>query len=141
MRQPRGITLVTVLVFLGLAGGLYWLFAFGQAYWDNLEVKGILRQAANECYRQPNDEAIRQFVVDKLHRTFDVEGVDKAGGRELRMAIAFDDGDLQIQRSEVPKHVNIWLTYRRSVRLPLLGQERTVTFNEHAEQDLSPVRW
>jgi hypothetical protein len=37
--------------------------------------------------------------------------------------------------------VNIWFTYQRKVRLPLVNQERTLTFNDHAEQDLSPVRW
>jgi len=36
MRQPRGITLMTVLIFLALAG-VYCLFAFGQAFWDNFE--------------------------------------------------------------------------------------------------------
>src|SRR5229473_2175097 len=113
MPKPRGITLTTILIFLGLAAGVYCLFAFGQAYWDNLEVQGILRQAANECYRR----------------------------RDVRMPIVFDEGDLQIQRTEVPRFVNIWLTYQRKVTLPLVGQERILTFNDHAEQDLSPVRW
>src|SRR6266481_5439853 len=121
MPKARGITLMTILIFLGLAAGVYCLFAFGQAYWDNLEVQGILRQAANECYRQPDDAAVRLFIVSKLHSTF-------------------DEGDLQIQRTEVPRFVNIWLTYQRKVTLPLVGQERILTFNDHAEQDLSPVR-
>ncbi|HEX9574387.1 MAG TPA: hypothetical protein VF994_09850 [Myxococcales bacterium] len=141
MPKPRGITLMTVVIFLALAGGVYFLFAFGQAYWDNLEVNGILRQAANECYRQPDDQAVKQFILNKLHSAFDVAGEDKVGRREVRMAMVFDEGDLQIQRTEVPRYVNIWLTYQRKVRLPLVNQERTLTFNDHAEQDLSPVRW
>jgi len=120
---------------------VYCLFAFGQAYWDNLEVQGILRQAANECYRQPDDAAVRLFIVSKLHSTFDVVGEDRVGRRDVRMPIVFDEGDLQIQRTEVPRFVNIWLTYQRKVTLPLVGQERILTFNDHAEQDLSPVRW
>src|SRR5713101_1618306 len=109
MRKPRGITLMTVLIFLALAAGVYCLFAFGQAFWDNLEVNGILRQAANECYRQPDDQAVRQLILNKLHMSFDVAGEDKVG--------------------------------RSEVRMPLVNQERTLTFNDHAEQDLSPVRW
>ena len=141
MPKPRGITLTTILIFLGLAAGLYCLFAFGQAYWDNLGVQGILRQAANECYRQPDDAAVRLFVVSNLHATFDVVGEDRAGRRVARMPIQFNDGDLQIQRTEVPRYVHIWLTYQRKVTLPLVGQERVLTFIDHAEQDLSPTRW
>ncbi|HEX9604037.1 MAG TPA: hypothetical protein VF973_09830 [Myxococcales bacterium] len=141
MRKPRGITLMTVLIFVALAAGVYCLFAFGQAFWDNLEVNGILRQAANECYRQPDDQAVRQLILNKLHMSFDVAGEDKVGRSEVRMPLVFDEGDLQIQRTQVPKYVNIWFTYQRKVTLPLVNQERTLTFNDHAEQDLSPVRW
>ena len=141
MRHPRGITLTTVLIFLALAGGVYCLFAFGQAYWENFEVKGILRQAANECYRQPDDGAVRLSIIYKLHANFDVVGVDRVGRNETRMPLVFDEGDLQIRRSEIPKEVNIWFTYQRRVTLPLVGQERMLTFNDHAQQDLSPVKW
>jgi len=141
MRQPRGVSLMTVLIFLGLAAGVYCLFAFGQAYWENFEVNGILRQAANECYRQPDDAAVRQFIMNRLHTTFDVAGEDRVGRSLVRMPFEIEDGDLQIQRSEVPKYVHIRLTYRRNVMLPLVQKERVLTFNDHAEQDLSPVRW
>ena len=66
---------------------------------------------------------------------------DKFGRRESRMPIVFDEGELQIQRTEVPRYVHIWLTYHRKVTLPLVNQEHMLTFDEHAEQDLSPVRW
>ena len=141
MRQARGITLISVLLLLALAGGVYCLFAFGQAYWENLEVKSILRQAANECYRQTDDVLIKQAISRRLHSAFDVVGEDKYGRSEARMPIVFDEGDLQIQRTEVPRYVHIWLTYHRKVKLPLVNQERVLTFNEHTEQDLSPVRW
>ena len=61
--------------------------------------------------------------------------------REKRLPFTFDESDVQIQRTEVPRYVNIWLTYQRKVKLPLVDQERVLTFNDHAEQDLSPVRW
>jgi hypothetical protein len=141
MRRPRGITAMSVLIFIALAAFVYCLFAFGQAYWDDMEVNGILRQAANECYRQPDDGAVRQSIVNKLNSTFAVVGEDAFGRRESRLPIVFGDGDLQIQRSQVPKNVNIWLTYQRTVKLPLVNQERVLTFNDHVEQDLSPVKW
>jgi len=141
MQKARGVTLMTVLIFVGLTVGMYCLIAFGQAYWEKFEVKGILRQAANECYRQPSDAAIRQFIVQQLHVTFDEVREDARGHPQARLPFTFDVADMQIQRTEVPKYVHIWFTYQRKVRLPLLDQERVLTFTEHAEQDLSPVRW
>jgi hypothetical protein len=141
MRKARGVTLMTVLMFVGLTVGMYCIVAFGQAYWEKFQIGGILRQAANECYRQSSDAAVRQFIVRQLHITFDEVREDVSGRREARLPFMFDDGDMQIQRTEVPKYVHIWFTYRRRVRLPLLDQERVLTFTEHAEQDLSPVKW
>ena len=141
MRQARGITLITVLIFAALTTGVYFLFAFGAAYWDNFEVNGILRQAANECYRQPADSAVRMLIMNRLHESFDVEVDDGYGRSEKRLPFSFEEGELQIQRTQVPKAVTISLTYHRKVKLPLVDQERVVTFNDHAEQDLSPVKW
>jgi len=141
MRKPRGVSYMTVLIWLGLLAGAYFLFAFGRVYWDNFEVQGILRQAANECYRQTDDSAVRMSIISKLHSNFDVAGEDRVGRSETRMPLLFDDGDIQIQRTEIPRYVNIWFTYQRRVTLPLIGQERMLTFNDHAGQDLSPVKW
>ena len=141
MRKARGVSSVTLLVWVGILAAAYLLLAFGRVYWDNFEVQGILRQAANECYRQTNDSEVRLSIVNKLHATFDVTGEDRVGRNVVRMPLLFDEGDIQIQRTEVPKYVNIWFTYQRQVTLPLIGQERVLTFNDHAEQDLSPVKW
>jgi len=141
MRQARGITLVTVLIFVALTAGVYFLFAFGNAYWDNIEVNAILRQGANECYREPADSVVRQLIMNRLHDAFDVEVGDAFGRTEKRLPLVFDDSDLQIHRTQVPRAVTVSLTYHRKVKLPLVDQERVLTFNDRTEQDLSPVKW
>jgi hypothetical protein len=58
------------------------------------------------------------------------------------MLIDVNREDLHIERTDgPPKFVNIWLTYYRTVTVPVIGQQRQVTFVDHAEQDLSPVKW
>jgi hypothetical protein len=141
MRQERGITLITVLIFVALTAGVYCLFAFGSAYWDNFEVNAILRQAANECYREPSDATVRLFIMNRLHENFDVEVGDESGRTAKRLPLIFDDTDLQIVRTQVPRAVTISFSYQRKVKLPLVDQERLVTFNDRADQDLSPVKW
>ena len=138
MRAQRGITFVTVLLLLAIAGGVYWVATFGSAYWENQEVKATLREAANFCYREKDDRKVRDFIVRKLHAQFDLPA---QGNRPPQMAIDFDPADVRIERTETPKKVDIWLTYSRTVKTPLLDQERSVTFTDHADQDLSAVKW
>jgi len=57
------------------------------------------------------------------------------------MRIDVEEDDLRIERTQVPAFVHIWLSYSRDVRVPLLHQQRRVTFDEYVEQDLSPVKW
>jgi hypothetical protein len=140
MRKPRGLTFVTVLIAIAAAAGVLWLATYGPAYWENLEVKRVLQQAGNMCYREPRDEMIKNWIINELHHLFD-EKRESYGSVETVMRIDFNSDDLRIERSEVPKEVNIWLTYSRTVTVPLLGQQRQVVFNDHALQDLSPVKW
>jgi hypothetical protein len=133
-RGERGITFISVLLLLALLGGVYWLLMFGSAYWENQEVKTTLKEAANLCYHEKNDQKVRDFIMGRLKNQF-------PGSGNQTMSIDLDPGDLRIERTDSPKHVNIWLTYSRTVKTPFVDQERTVTFNDFADQDLSDVKW
>ncbi len=139
-RSDRGLTFVTVLLFLGIAAGVIWVITYGGAYWEDLEVKRVLHEAANLSYREQNDERIRQYVVRELHHVFD-QKVEDHGRVITEMRIDFDEGDLRIERTQIPAAMNIWLTYSRDVEVPLLHQQRRVTFNDFASEDLSPIKW
>lgn len=135
-RRERGLTFITVLLLLGIAAGVFWIITFGSAYWENQEVKSMLKEAANLCYHEHNDGKVRAFIMRKLEQQF-----GQPGQPDKRLAIDLDPQDLRIERTESPKHVDIWLTYSRTVRTPFVDQERTVTFSDHADQDLSDVKW
>jgi hypothetical protein len=140
MHKHRGITFVTVLLFAGAVALVGWLITYGPAYWDNTDVNRILKEAANMCYREVDDEKVKSWVFVELHRHFDTGERDDRGDPVMSIDVQRDD--LRIERTAgPPKYVNIWLTYQRTVTVPLLGQQREVTFYDHAEQDLSPVKW
>jgi len=139
-RSDLGITFVTVLLFAAALAGVLWAVTYGGAYWENLEVKRVLKEAANLSYRESDDRRVREYVFKELHHLFD-QKVEDHGRVITEMRIDVDDGDLRIERTQVPAFVHIWLTYSRDVQVPLLHQQRRVTFNEYAEQDLSPVKW
>ncbi len=141
MPRPRGFTVVTFLLLLGLGAGIFWALTYGEAYLDNFEVKSILRQAANMAYQEPSDKKLHEFVFRKLHEKFDIEVQEPGGKLGKELLIDAPDENLRIERSKVPARIDLWLTYSRDVRQPLTGQIRTVTFNHHAELDLSPTKW
>ena len=139
-RSDLGITFITVLLFAAALAAVLVGVTYGEAYWENLEVKRVLKEAANLSYREADDRRIRDYVFKELHHVFD-QKVEDHGRVITEMKIDVDDGDLRIERTQVPAFVHIWLTYSRDVQVPLLHQQRRVTFNEYAEQDLSPVKW
>jgi len=139
-RSDLGITFITVLLFAAALAAVLVGVTYGEAYWENLEVKRVLKEAANLSYREADDRRIREYVFKELHHVFD-QKVEDHGRVITEMKIDVDDGDLRIERTQVPAFVHIWLTYSRDVQVPLLHQQRRVTFNEYAEQDLSPVKW
>jgi hypothetical protein len=139
-RGDRGLTFVTVLIVVAVAFGGLWLATYGPAYWENIEVTRVLKEAANMSYRQPDEHELRNYVFRELHHLFD-QKVEDHGRVTTEMRIDVDEGDLRIERTQIPAYIHIWLTYSRDVQVPLLGQQRRVTFNDYAEQDLSPVKW
>jgi hypothetical protein len=136
----RGLTLVTVLIVVGIAAGALWVIGFGPAYLDNLEVKRVLAEAANMSVHDGDDARVKDFVFQRLHRLFDRQ-VEDHGRTVTEMRIEVDPDDLRIERTDAPKFVHIWLTYSRDVVVPVVNLERRITFDDYAEQDLSPVVW
>ena len=136
--KARGLTFITVLVLLAGAGAIFWIVTYGPAYWDNMEVNRIIRQAANMCYREQRDETVKNFIMIELSRVFP-PAADQP--RDQPLSIDLDPQDVRIERSDTPKVVNVWITYHRTINLPLVGGQRELTFVDHAEQDLSPVKW
>src|SRR5438876_7896656 len=138
--KPRGLTFVTVLIVIGAVALVGWIVTYGPAYWENTDVNRSLQEAANLCYRQPDDEKVKDFIFNELHRLFDTG--DRGPDGLPAMSIDVRREDLSIERVDTPKKVvHIWLTYHRVIRIPLAGQEREITFVDHVGADLSPVKW
>jgi hypothetical protein len=138
--KPRGLTFVTVLIVVGAAALIGWIVTYGPAYWDNTSVNRALSEAGNLCYRQPDDEKVKDFIINELHHLFDTG--ERGPDGLPAMSIDVQRDDVRVERTDTPKKVvHIWLTYHRVVKWPIVGQEREVTFVDHVEQDLSPVKW
>lgn len=139
--RARGFTIVSFLLLVGVLAGIFWCVTYGPAYIERFEVSSIVREAAGMCYREQDDEKIKAFILNRFNQSFTVDVMDH--GRMERV-LKFDftpNDDIRIDRAKIPPEVNIWVSYRRNVSVPFVGQERQVEFTVHAYQDLSPVKW
>ncbi len=139
--RERGLTFVTVLMLLAVAAGIYWIAVFGQIYWDNREVKALLMQAANSAYQQKDDKFVRLYLVRSLDDKFGYDVDDGSGHTARRNRLEYEPDDLKLERVQTPPLIRIDLRYTRTFTLPIFGGLRVVSFNDHAEQDLSVVKW
>src|SRR3954469_3979469 len=105
-RADRGVTIVTVLLVAGIAAALVWAVTYGEAYWENLEVKRVLKEAANLSYREADDRRIREYVFKELHHLFD-QRVEDHGRVITEMRIDVDENDLRIERTQIPNMMHI----------------------------------
>ena len=139
--RARGFTFVSFLVLVGILAGIFWCVTYGPAYVERFEVRAIVREAANLCYREKDDEKIRTHIVNQLNNNFTVEVLDHGRTERVLSLDIVPRDDIRIARTETPPEVNIWLSYRRTIAVPFVGQERQMEFTVHAYQDLSPVKW
>jgi hypothetical protein len=140
MRQ-RGFTFITFLVLVGALAAIFWIITYGPAYVESFEVGRIVREAGNLTYKEGDDEKVKDFIMLQLQMHFSED--QQVGGRTehvLKLDIVRND-DIRIERSEVPKQSEIWVTWRRTITIPFVGGERQISFTKHVEQDLTPVKW
>ena len=121
--QSGKITWVTALAIAAVAGGIYWIVAYGQAYIDNFEVKSIVNSAGNMAYREDNDEKVKNFIRSELTQLFEEEP-DDFGGKQLKHGIVIGPEDLFVERSKIPPEIRIELTYSRVIDLPLVKKQK-----------------
>jgi len=145
MRRPssseRGLTFVTVLMLLALAAAVYWVMTFGNLYWENHELKSVLRQAANIAYQQKDNGRVREWILREFNDNYGYDGEDASGHHARLLKMEFEENDLRLERVESPPLMRIDFHYVRTITLPIFGGQRRIAFDDHIEQDLSAVKW
>ena len=140
-RAERGLTWVSFLLLVLVVGGAYWAWVFGPAYIDNLAVKRICATGANLAYAERNDATVRTWLYNNIREQFAYEYMQANGMRAKGYKIEFEPSDVRLERILAPPLIRIDVSYSRTIEMPILGGARTLVFNDHTEQDLSPVKW
>jgi hypothetical protein len=140
-RAERGLTWVSFLLLVLVVAGAYWAWVFGPAYLDNASVKQICATGANLAYTERNDATLRAWLYNHIREQFAYDYMQANGMPAKGYKIEFEPSDVRLERTAAPALIRIDISYSRTIALPIVGGARTLVFNDHAEQDLSPVKW
>lgn len=142
--QPHGgVTWVTALVLLLLAGGAYLALMWGPVYVLQYEVKQVARDYANQAVKNPDDA---QLVADMLHKLRVLDETleyDEYGKAQKVPTVQVDPTQVVWQRdtSSQPPMLQVSFQYTRSVRYPFLDRWTTKTLFVEFENDLTRPDW
>ncbi|NJK88967.1 MAG: DUF615 domain-containing protein [Myxococcales bacterium] len=152
-KKPKALNSVSVtLMLIALAFG-YFCWAFIPIYWPIFQLKGIVRGACNDAYREMDDTLVVQKLVTASGRTglrltkdnFRMERVPYSPP-EIEEAVGhikdFETRARQMKYlRERGKLCIIEYYYRADYSLPLVGVSLPLTFNDRLEGSLETVTW
>jgi len=132
-RQPRRLNIVTIAMFLALAGAGYWMWVFFPVYWDAWTVDHQLREAAALCYRiNLQSEPGRSTELQKL--------LKKVQADSARLA-HITDPDLDVSLEIEGDILLLHATYKVDVRHPIGNFVTHLSMRRTEKANLKRVSW
>lgn len=141
-RLERGAaSWVTVLLVLGLAAAGYAAVVFVPPAVLHYEVKQVVRDYGNQAVKNPNDERLRNDMVQKIRSLADEPVVDEAG-RKVRVPVV----DLRVEdvawdRTADPPSLHVVFEYPRTLDLPGLDRSVDRVYRVDLTMDLTRPDW
>jgi hypothetical protein len=143
-RQARGgISWVTAVLILLLAGAAYLAWTWGPVFIVNLMVKQTTRDFMNQAVKNPNDAELVENLAHKL-RTLDLMQVPDEKGNLVKIAtVQVESANVTWQRdtSVQPPMLHVQFEYTRPVAYPLLNRWTQTTLHVDITQDLERPDW
>lgn len=143
-RSARGgITWVTALLLVALAGGAYLGWTWLPVYIVHYEVKQVVRDYMNQAVKEPNDQRLVEDMLHKL-RVLDQLDVRDENGQPASIAtvqVATEDITWERDTSRTPPTLHVAFAYTRPVLYPLLERWTRTTLAVDLTQDLARPDW
>lgn len=140
-RGERGVTWVTLLLLLVVAGGGYLAWVWVPLYFDNYTVRQVVADYMNQAVKNQDDAQLRRDMVQKLESLRQIELVD-AEGRAVRVpAVSVAEHAITWDRDPATKTLRVAFDYERQVVYPFLDRVEIKVFSVDRSNDLRPPDW
>ena len=143
-RGERGaVSWVTLLLLAVVGGGSYLGWVWVPVYFDDYAVKQVVRDYMNQAIKNPDDDALRRNMVQKIRLLRDRDAVDEYG-RPVRVpCVPLEERDVTWERDNrsQPPMLRVSFEYAREVAYPWLDRTATKTFAVDLSNDLTVPEW
>jgi hypothetical protein len=136
--QPRGsVNPVSVLMLLGLAGGLYWAVLFVPMYLDNMSMSEVLDVGISAAGGSDND--VVNSMLNRANLSADAIGshLEENDNGEVveTKGLGLTADNITVTRDE--RRIKVAIDYTRTVRLKPTQKVRVLTFHVEKEGPIS----
>ncbi|MFL5350901.1 MAG: hypothetical protein ACJ8AT_39540 [Hyalangium sp.] len=121
--------LITLLVLVLVAGGIYVAAKVVPFYVDNLDVEDAVSAAFNLSGRNGNDGILRAEIRSRTMRMGSHVETDTWGVDHVVPGLGLTDDQIEIERSRITDNVRIEVTYQRDVEFALFKRTHTLVFH------------
>lgn len=132
---------MSLLLLLVVAGGGYLAWVWGPLYVSQYEVKQVVADYINQAVKNPNDDALREAMCQKLASLEKERTVDEYGRTALVPVIQVDPRDVVWERDADAKTLHVAFEYERQVVYPFLDRTASKTFSIDRTGDISLPDW
>ena len=137
----RGVTWVSVLLLLLVAGGAYLGWVWLPLYLDHYAVKQVVSDYMNQAVKNQDDAQLVHNMVDKLHALRERDAVDPSGRPARVPAIPVEERAVTWERNQAAKTLHIAFEYERQVVYPFLNRTEVAVFTVDRSGDISLPDW
>jgi hypothetical protein len=139
--ERGGVSWVSLLLFVLVAGGAYLTWVWAPLYFDNYAVRQVVADYMNQAIKNPDDAQLRRDMVQKLESLRLIEGVDQ-GGRPMKApAITVSERDVTWERDQTTRSLRVAFDYERQVVYPFVDRVAVKVFSVEQSNDLTPPNW
>lgn len=132
MKNLFWLALVAVAVYFGIM--------YVPPYFEAYEVKQVLREAANMGWREPDDEKIRDFILNKCKQIGSHYEIRE--GQEITVpGVVLLNDDVFVTRNEQAKSIVLQVRYSKHINYPFTARQKTLNFSPSVKGDTTPVKW
>jgi len=137
----RGVTWVSVLLLLLVAGSAYLGWVWLPLYFDHFAVKQVVSDYMNQAVKNRDDAELVHNMVSKLHLLRHLDTVEPSGRRARVPAIPLEESAVTWERDQEAKTLHIAFEYERQVVYPFLDRTDVVVFTVDRTGDISLPDW
>ncbi|HCF62365.1 MAG TPA: hypothetical protein DFS52_30785 [Myxococcales bacterium] len=140
LKSEEGSGATNMVWLAGLAALVYFGIMYVPPYVEQYEVKQVLREAANQAYRERSDDKLRSFIQTKCKQIGSHYEIRDGEERNLPGIVLLDD-NIFVTRDETAQSIILQVEYEKHIYFPFTKKQRLLRFSPSVKGDLTPVQW